>query len=84
MEISTKKLSSGNIQVRFSHNGFYGYMLTEPLVPAEKIAEKILKHLDGMRNLERYLQGNLYSMGNVNPQTGRILVFREQAQAMAA
>ena len=84
MEITTKKLASGNIQVRFSYGGYYGYMLTEPLVPAEIIAEKILRHLEGMRNPDRYLQENLYSMGSVNPQSGRILVFRESAQAMAA
>ena len=84
MEITTKKLTSGNIQVRFSHGGYYGYMLVEPLVSAEIIAVKIIRHLEAMQNPDRYLQLNLYSMGSVNLQSGRIMIFREQAQAMAA
>jgi hypothetical protein len=84
MEITAKKLPSGNIQVRFSHGGYYGYMLTEPLVSAEAIADKIVRHLEAMQNPDRYLQLNLYSMGSVNLQSGRIMIFREHAQAMAA
>jgi hypothetical protein len=59
-------------------------MLTEPLVSAEAIADKNVRHLEAMQNPDRYLQLNLYSMGSVNLQSGRIMIFREHAQAMAA
>ena len=84
MDLSAKRLSSGNYQVRFSFNGFYGYLLVESMVPVESVIKDIIEHVDAMNYPERYFQKNLLSMAKPEPQTGRILVFREATQAMAA
>ncbi|MFZ9981744.1 MAG: hypothetical protein ACO3FI_06925 [Cyclobacteriaceae bacterium] len=84
MELSAKKLSSGNYQVRFSLNGYYGYILVESVVPMESIVKDIIEHVEAMNCPERYFQKNLLSMAKPKLQNGKILVFRESAQAMAA
>lgn len=84
MEIQTQKLASGNFQVRFRYNGFYGYLLVGPQIDANEISEKILRHVEAFMFPEKYLQRNLYSMGKINLQSGRVLVFREQAHSLAA
>lgn len=84
MELNAKRLSSGNYQVRFSFNGFYGYVLVESMSTVENVVKDILEHIEAMNYPERYFQRNLLSMAKPKPQTGRILVFREAAQAMAA
>jgi len=84
MEIVKKKLASGNLQIRFSINGFYGYMLADTNISDLDALEKINRHLQAMRNPERYLQKNLFSMATSNPQSGTILIFKEPANSMAA
>lgn len=76
MHISSKKLKSGNYQVKFDTGTLYGYLLAEPQNTVEEILAKIQRHLKAMENPERYLQKNLYSLSNKNLQRGRIVLFR--------
>lgn len=84
MDIVKKKLPSGNLQIRFSINGYYGYLLAEENLGDSEILDKINRHLEAMKFPERYLQKNLFSMATSNLQSGRILIFREPARSMAA
>lgn len=84
MEITTKRLQSGNLQIRFSLNGFYGYLLAESTASEQECVQKICRHIEAMQYPDRYLQKNLFSMAAPEPQTGKILVFKEQANSMAA
>ena len=76
MLISSKKLKSGNFQVKFDTGSLYGYLLAEPQHTAEEILSKIERHLKAMENPERYLQQNLYSLTSKNLQSGRIILFK--------
>lgn len=84
MEITTKRLSSGNYQVRFATGEYYGYLLADAKTPVSDILEKICRHLEQAQNLDRYYQQNLFQMESRNPQFGRFLVFRKPAMKQAA
>lgn len=79
MEISSKKLPSGNFQVRFSEGEFYGYVLVQPGTSLNELLNKIRRHLQEMSQTNRYYQRNLFRMENRNPQSGGLLVFRTPA-----
>ena len=81
LKLTSKKLQSGNFQIRFSTEGFddgyYGYLLAEPRTSVKDIIEKISRHVEGMANSERYLQRNLYSLGRRENNSGSILIFKK-------
>lgn len=76
MNISHKKLRSGNFQVKFDSGKYYGYVLAQPEQTFEEIVSKIERHLKAMEDPERYLQQNLFSLTNKNLQSGRIVLFK--------
>lgn len=81
LKIKSKKLRSGRFQINFSTeglgDGFYGYLLAEPKTSVTEVIEKIDRHLKAMANTERYFQRNLYSFGNRQTNSGRILIFKK-------
>lgn len=81
LKLKSKKLNSGRFQIGFSTEGFsdgyYGYLLAEPQTPLTEVIEKINRHIRAMANSERYLQRNLFSFGNRENNSGRILIFKK-------
>lgn len=81
LKLSSKKLSSGRYQVRFSVDGFdhpcYGYLLADPHATVSGVVEKIRRHVFAMQSKEAYFQRNLYSLHSRNVHSGRILVFAQ-------
>lgn len=81
LRLSSKKLSSGRYQIDFSTegvaSGYYGYLLAEPRTSVSDVIAKIDRHLKAMANSERYFQRNLYSFGNRQTNSGRILIFKK-------
>ena len=81
LKIKSKKLRSGRFQINFSTeglvNGFYGYLLAEPKTSVNDVIQKIDRHIKAMANTERYFQRNLYSFGNRQANSGRILIFKK-------
>jgi len=84
LKIQSKKLTSGRFQVNFSTEegnvapgGYYGYLLAEPNTSVSDILHKINRHLDAMNNSERYFHRNLFSLGNRQMNSGRILIFKK-------
>jgi hypothetical protein len=82
VRIKSKKLDSGRFQVNFTTgdstaSGYYGYLLAEPRTSVSEILNKINRHLEAMNNSERYLQRNLFSLGNRSMNSGRILIFKK-------
>lgn len=77
LKLSSKKLESGKFQVNFSLEGagYYGYLLSEPNTSVAEIIAKINRHLESVRNKERYFQRNLFSIGKREATSGRILIF---------
>lgn len=75
MKISSKRLASGNYQVKFNSGGYYGYLLAEPGTRVSEVIAKINAHLKAMEHRERYFQRTLYSVGAYAPQSHRILLF---------
>ena len=78
MEFKSVRLPSGRFQVNFSFSDVYGYALAEPEDAVSEIVGKIFRHIEEMRDTNRYYQKNLYSMGSRNPQSGRIILFRRK------
>lgn len=79
LKIETKKLQSGRFQVNFStsqEGGYYGYLLAEPQTAVSEIISKITRHISAFNNSERYFQRNLFSLGNRQANSGRILIFK--------
>ncbi len=82
LKIESKKLTSGRFQVNFSTGdvtpgGYYGYLLAEPNTSVTEILNKISRHVEAMNNSERYFQRNLFSLGNRQMNSGRILIFKK-------
>lgn len=81
LKLKSKKLKSGRFQVNFSTeglaDGFYGYVLAEPKTSLSEVIAEIDRHVRAMSNIERYFQRNLYSFGNRQNNSGRILIFRK-------
>ena len=79
LKLSSKKLSSGRFQVRFSAEGFgqpcYGYMLADPQSTVSAVVDKIRRHVFAMQARDTYFQRNLYSLHSRNVHSGRILLF---------
>jgi hypothetical protein len=81
LKLKSKKLESGRFQINFSTeglaDGFYGYLLAEPNTSVTEVISKIDRHIKAMANTERYFQRNLYSFGNRQNNSGRILIFKK-------
>lgn len=81
LKLKSKKLGSGKFQVNFSTQGsqpnFYGYLLAEPFTPVQEVIDKINRHVDSMNNRQRYFQRNLFSLGNREVNSGKILIFQK-------
>lgn len=80
LKLQTRKLHSGKFQVSFTTDGtegFYGYLLAEPNTAVSDIIEKIERHVSAMHSRERYFQRNLYSFGNRQTNSGRILIYKK-------
>ncbi|MFM9838011.1 MAG: hypothetical protein ACKVOQ_07085 [Cyclobacteriaceae bacterium] len=81
LKLKSKKLVSGKFQVNFSTEGhqpnFYGYLLAEPFTPVQEVIDKINRHVDSMNNRPRYFQRNLFSLGNREVNSGKILIFQK-------
>ncbi len=80
LKLKSKKLGSGRFQINFSTEGFsdgyYGYLLAEPQTSVTAVIEKIDRHIKAMANSEHYMQRNLFSFGNRQNNSGRILIFK--------
>ena len=80
LKLVSKKLTSGNYQINFtvkdSCEELYGYLLAEKSVSVTDVVEKIGRHIDAMRNAERYYQRNLFSLTNRENNSGKILIFK--------
>ncbi|MBS1949967.1 MAG: hypothetical protein OJF59_002390 [Cytophagales bacterium] len=77
ISLKSKKLQSGRIQVGFSTEAYYGYLLTEPMTSVADVVNKINRHLKAITNTERYFQRNLFSFENRKKNTNRILIFKK-------
>jgi hypothetical protein len=81
LKLKSKKLKSGRFQIDFSTeglaHGFYGHLLAEPRTSVTEVIAKIDRHIKAMANTERYFQRNLYSFGNRQNNSGRILIFKK-------
>ena len=81
LNLRSKKLSSGRYQIGFStegtNDGYYGYLLAEPRTSVTEVVDKINRHIKAMADSERYLQRNLFSFGNRENRSGKILVFKK-------
>lgn len=81
LKLKSKKLQSGRFQINFSTeglaHGFYGYVLAEPRTALTDVIAKIDRHIKAMADSERYFQRNLYSFGNRQNNSGRILIFKK-------
>jgi hypothetical protein len=80
LKLKSKKLTSGNYQIDFtaqaSSEELYGYLLAEKNVSVSDVITKIARHIDAMRNSERYYQRNLFSLTNRKNNSGRVLIFK--------
>ncbi len=81
LKLKSKKLQSGRFQIGFTTeglvDGYYGYLLAEPKTSVTEIIEKIDRHIRAMTDSEKYLQRNLFSFGNRQNNSGRILIFKK-------
>lgn len=81
LKLKSKKLVSGKFQVNFSTEGiqpnFNGYLLAEPFTPVQEVIDKINRHVGFMNNRPRYFQRNLFSLGNREVNSGKILIFQK-------
>ena len=81
LKLKSKKLQSGRFQIGFStegpSDGYYGYLLAEPKTSVTEVIEKIDRHIRAMYDSEKYLQRNLFSFGNRQNNSGRILIFKK-------
>ena len=81
LKLKSKKLQSGLFQIGFSTeglvDGYYGYLLAEPKTSVTEIIEKIDRHIRAMTDSQRYLQRNLFSFGDRQNNSGRILIFKK-------
>jgi hypothetical protein len=81
LKLKSKKLSSGRFQIDFSTegqaSGFYGYLLAEPKTSVSDVIAKIDRHIKAMANTEHYFQRNLFSFGNRQNNSGKILIFKK-------
>lgn len=80
LRLQSKKLHSGRFQISFATEGtggFYGYLLAEPNTSVNDIIEKIGRHVNAMQSRERYFQRNLFSFGNREVNSGRILIYKK-------
>lgn len=81
LRLDSKKLESGRYQVKFTTEGigegYYGYLLTESQTSVSEVVSKISRHLLAIRNADKYLMRNLYSLGKREVNSGRILIFRK-------
>lgn len=81
LKLKSRKLLSGKFQVDFSTEGiapnFYGHLLAEPFTPLNEVIAKIHRHVDSMTNRPRYFQRNLFSLGNREINSGKILIFEK-------
>lgn len=81
LKLKSKKLHSGRFQINFSTeglvDGYYGYLLAEPKTSVTEVIEKIDRHIQAMSNPPHYLQRNLFSFGNRQNNSGRILIFKK-------
>jgi len=80
LKLKSRKLTSGNYQVDFiaraSSEELYGYVLAEKSATVADLVTKIGRHINAMRNTERYYQRNLFSLTNRENNSGKILIFR--------
>ena len=87
LKLTSKRLNSGRFQVNFTTHihsqEFYGYLLAEPQTPVREVVEKISRHVDAMKNADRYLQRNLFSLTNRETNSGRILIFKSDKRTAA-
>jgi hypothetical protein len=80
LKLQTKKLHSGRFQISFATegaDGYYGYLLAEPKTAVTDIIEKISRHVAAMESRERYFQRNLFSFGNRQTNSGKILIYKK-------
>ena len=80
LKLHTKKLHSGRFQISFAtegDGGYYGYLLAEPKTAVTEIIEKISRHVGAMQSRERYFQRNLFSFGNRQANSGKILIYKK-------
>jgi hypothetical protein len=80
LKLKSKRLTSGNYQIDFTAQvateELYGYLLAEKSVSVTEVVEKIGRHINAMRNAERYYQRNLFSLTNRENNSGKILIFK--------
>lgn len=80
LKLRTKKLHSGRFQISFlteGVEGYYGYLLAEPNTSVNDIIAKIGRHVNAMQSRERYFQRNLFSFGNREVNSGKILIYKK-------
>src|SRR5258705_6210887 len=80
LKLKSKKLQSERYQIGLSteglSDGYYGYLLAEPKTSVTEVIKKIDRHIRAMYDSEKYLQRNLFSFGNRQNNSGKILVFK--------
>ena len=82
IKIYSKKLPSGNCQVKFylttqNGNPYYGYILVEPGKTVRYIVETILKKLDGIDQPDEYYHKHLYNVGTRSIFDSTFMVFNQ-------
>ena len=80
LKIDSKKLNSGNYQVRFqtSTNNVkfnYGYVLAQQGTSLKDVLDKIREELSKMHQRDLYFHAHLYSLGKTKQRLNEFVVF---------
>ena len=82
IKIHSKKLPSGNCQVKFylttlNGNPYYGYILVDSTKTVHYVIETILKKLDGIDQPDEYYHKHLYNVGTRSIFDSTFIVFNQ-------
>ncbi|MEM0939912.1 MAG: hypothetical protein AAF600_13685 [Bacteroidota bacterium] len=80
LKITSKKLSSGRFQVKFSatiksDKCIYGYLLVEPSETLKSVIKKIRKRLNMLDQSDEYQHFHLYQIGRQHQEEPNFLIF---------
>ncbi len=82
LRLSTKKLASGNFQVKFQVSDaevqcFYGYVLAEPGTTLKHVVSSIKRKISNKGTLDSSSRVHLYSMNQIRNSKDTILIFND-------
>lgn len=84
LRISSKLLSSGKCQVKYSYYSdsdkqLYGYLLEDRGTTLKDVVKKIEYHVKGLSNPDHFFHGHLYNLSKTNTPHRPVLIFNQES-----